>query len=614
MELLEKIQDYKNLKMLTFTELDCLAAEIRELLVKTTSDTGGHLSPNLGVVELTIALHKSFSFPKDKIVFDVGHQSYVHKILSGRVGNFSTLRQYGGISGFPKSCESEFDVFNSGHSSNSISVALGIKRAHKIKNDNSKVLAFIGDGALTGGMAYEALNDAARSNLDIIIVLNDNDMSISKNVGGMSTYLTKIRTSIIYQKTRDRLSLFVVKIPLIGKLLYKIISKTKGIFKNILINDNFFEELGFYYMGPFDGHNIKALYKAFNKAKMLNKPIIIHTITKKGKGYVHAENRPSDFHGISAFDINTGEPLSKKGNFSSVFGDEMVKIAEKNERVTAITAAMPEGTGLGKFRDEFHDRFYDVAIAEGHAVGLAAGLSIGGAIPVFAVYSTFLQRSYDQLLTDVCGMNLHCVFCVDRAGIVGEDGETHQGVFDISYLTSIPNMTVMSPATYNDLRFMLNSAINDYNSPVAIRYPRGGQDEIACEYEKPLVKGKAQVLTEGDDISLICEGKMVGTGIKTALLLKENGINAEVINVRYIKPLDKETIISSINKTKKAVIMENNTICGGLYSAILPLTRERMISVSIPDIFVGHGSQNQLFRLLKMDEQSVHERILKEFF
>ena len=610
---LEKIKDYKNLKNLTFPELELLAAEIRELLVKTISGTGGHLASNLGVVELTIALHKAFSLPKDKIVFDVGHQSYVHKILSGRQADFNTLRQFGGISGFPKTNESEFDVFNSGHSSNSISVALGIKRALKNKNDHSKVVAFIGDGALTGGMAYEALNDAARSKLDIIIVLNDNDMSISKNVGGMSKYLSKIRTSLIYRKTRDKVSLFTIKIPIIGKPIYKIISKTKNIFKNILINSNFFEELGFYYIGPFDGHNMKSLYKAFNKAKLLNKPVIIHTITKKGKGYNPAEKRPADFHGVSAFNINTGETIPPKDSFSSIFGDELVKIAERNQIVTAITAAMPQGTGLLKFKNKFPYRFYDVAIAEGHAVGLAAGLAIGGAIPVFAVYSTFLQRSYDQLLTDVSGMNLHCVFCVDRAGIVGEDGETHQGIFDISYLSSIPNMTLMAPATYNDLRFMLSSAVNDYNSPVAIRYPRGSHDEIAVKYEKDYEKDKAQILISGDDITLICEGKMVGTGLETALLLKEKGINAEVINIRYIKPIDKATLLSSISKTKRAVVIESNTICGGLYSIISALTREQLISVSIPDIFVGHGKPDKLFEILQMDVKSVYERILNEF-
>ena len=612
MKLLDKIKDYKNLKGLSFPELELLAEEIRELLIKTTSDTGGHLASNLGVVELTIALHKAFSLPKDKIVFDVGHQSYVHKILSGRHENFSTLRQFGGISGFPKAAESEFDVFNSGHSSNSISVALGITRALRNKNDNSKVVAFIGDGALTGGMAYEALNDAARSNLDIIIVLNDNDMSISKNVGGMSKYLSKIRTSKIYRAARDKISLFIRKIPLIGKGLYKFISRIKEFFKNILINDNFFEELGFYYTGPFDGHDIKSVYKAFNKAKLLNRPVIIHTITKKGKGYNPAEKRPSDFHGVSAFDINTGETPLSRDSFSAVFGDEIIKIAEKNKAVTAITAAMPQGTGLSKFKGRFPYRFYDVAIAEGHAVGLAAGLAIGGSIPVFAVYSTFLQRGYDQLLTDVSGMNLHCIFCIDRAGLVGEDGETHHGVFDISYLTSIPNMTVMSPATYDDLRFMLNSAVNDYASPVAIRYPRGGEVLSDCKAE--LERGKAQILQSGDDITLICEGKMVETGLKIAELLKEKRICAEVINIRYIKPIDKDTVIGSINKTKKAVVLESNNLYGGLFSIISCLTRERMISVSIPDIFVEHGNVKELHKILKMDEQSVFERIIKEFY
>jgi 1-deoxy-D-xylulose-5-phosphate synthase len=445
----------------------------------------------------------------------------------------------------------------------------------------------------------------------------------------MSKYLSKIRTSKIYLATKGRATLFLAKIPLIGKLLYKLISRFKELLKLLIVMPNIFEELGFYYTGPYDGHDIRALCKAFNRAKNLNKPIVIHTITKKGKGYKFAEENPDIFHGVKPFDSKTGF-LGKTADshcFSDVFGGELVKIAEENKSVMAITAAMPDGTGLGGFMKKFPERYFDVAIAEGHGVGLAAGLALGGAVPVFAVYSSFLQRGYDQLLTDVGGMNLHAVFAVDRAGIVGGDGETHQGVFDISYLTSIPNMTVMSPASYNDLRFMLNSAVYDYNSPVAIRYSRGGEEAVAVEYESKLSENErnrcgARVLIPGNDISLLCEGRMVAEGLKAALLLKEKGISAEVINLRYIKPIDFATVSASLNKTGKAVVMENNTIYGGVYSQICGNIDEnvknikniKIIPAAVPDIFVKHGSPEELFKTLGMDGQSVADKITREFF
>lgn len=611
---MDRIKDYKKFKNMKFSELDALASDIREFLIKSVSKTGGHLASNLGVVELTIALHKAFSFPQDKLVFDVGHQSYIHKILTGRVDEFVKLRKFGGISGFPKVSESEFDVFNSGHSSNSISVALGIKRAFDKKGDKSRVLAFIGDGALTGGMAYEALNDAGRSKSNIIIILNDNEMSIASNVGSIAKHLAKIRTNPLYLRTKGTMTLFLIKIPAIGKQLYKLISYIKNLFKNVFVQKNIFEELGFYYSGPFDGHNMKEMVKAFNRLKYVEKPIVVHIITKKGKGYKFAEEKAEHFHGVKEFDIETGNFTCGTNCFSDIFGDELVKLADENDKIVAITAAMPQGTGLVNFKNKFKDRYYDVGIAEGHAVSMSAGLSIGGMIPVFAVYSSFLQRGYDQLVVDVCAMNLHCIFAVDRAGIVGEDGETHQGIFDISYLTSIPNMTVFSPATNNDLKNMLREAVYDYSTPCAIRYSRGAEDKKALEYEKEYIKGKAQILLEGTDISLICEGKMVAEGLRAAELLREKGISAEVINLRYIKPLDCDTIKASINKTKKAIVIENNTVYGGVFSQINSLTTKRVISIAIPDQFVEQGSIDELFKLLKMDSTSICEIAMEEFF
>jgi 1-deoxy-D-xylulose-5-phosphate synthase len=611
---MNRLKDYKKFKNMKFSELEDLSCALREFLISTVSKTGGHLSSNLGVVELTIALHKSFNFPQDKLIFDVGHQSYIHKILTGRIDEFSDLRQFGGLSGFPKVTESEFDVFNSGHSSNSISVSLGIKRAFDNKGDTSKVIAFIGDGALTGGMAYEALNDAGRAKSNIIIVLNDNEMSITQNVGSMAKHLAKIRTNPLYLRTKGTMTMFLLKIPFWGKGLYKIISYIKSLFKNLFVQKNIFEELGFYYAGPFDGHNIKEMCKAFGRIKHLEKPIVVHIATKKGKGCKFAEENPEEFHGVKKFDVKTGRVDASAVGFSDVFGDELVRLAKGNDKIVAITAAMPQGTGLVGFKNNFKDRYYDVGIAEGHGVSMAAGLAIGGMIPVFAVYSSFLQRGYDQLVVDVCAMNLHCIFGVDRAGIVGEDGETHQGIFDISYLTSIPNITVFSPATNKDLRIMLGEAVYDYHSPCAIRYPRGSEDKKVLEYEKEYVKGMAQILIEGTDVSIICEGRMVGECLKAAELLKEKGIFAEVINIRYIKPLDCETIENSINKTKKAIVVENNTIYGGVFSQIKGLTNEKVISVSVPDKFVEQGSVDELFKLLKMDSVSIAQKAIDEFF
>ncbi len=611
------LKDYKgpeDLKGLNIKQLNSLAQDVREYIIDTVSKNGGHLASNLGAVEITLALLKVFGFKKDNIVFDVGHQSYVHKILTGRGEAFSRLRKLDGISGFPKTTESEFDTFHSGHSSNSISVALGIKRGLEQQGDFSHVIAMIGDGALTGGMAIEAMNDAGREKNNIIVVLNDNEMSISENVGSIARHLAKMRTSPIYLRTKGGVSTFFSKIPWIGKGLYKFISTFKAAFRNMIIGDNIFEELGFYYAGPFDGHNLKGLCKVFSQLKNVDKPIVIHVMTKKGKGYLPAEERPDLFHGVKGFDVETGIPISSGKNFSCAFGETMVELGETNKKIVAITAAMPDGTGLTGFRNKYPDRYYDVAIAEAHGAGLSAGLAISGMVPVFAVYSSFLQRAYDQLITDVCGMNLHCVFAVDRSGIVGEDGETHQGIFDISYLTSMPNMTVFSPATYNDLRFMLKEAIEDYNSPCAIRYPRGSESSEVCELEKPYEKGKAQVLVEGKHVSILCDGSMVSEGLKATRLLAELGVSAELINLRYIKPLDWETIGNSLMKTKRGVVMENACQSGGIYSMLTGATTVPLLSVSVPDCYVPHGKIDELYQMFQMDGESVAKRIMEEFF
>ncbi len=613
-KLFEKTKNYQNIKNMSVSELETLCTEIREFLLDSVSQTGGHLASNLGAVELTVALHKSFSFPDDKIIFDVGHQSYVHKILTGRAEGFANLRKLNGISGFPKRTESEFDTFHSGHSSNSISVALGLKRGLEQQGDNSHVIAMIGDGALTGGMAIEAMNDAGREKNNIIVILNDNEMSISENVGGISHHLAKMRTSPLYLRTKGTVSTVFSKIPWLGSHLYNAISDFKTGFRNMMFGSNIFEELGFYYAGPFDGHDVKGLCKVFEQLKDVDKPMVIHVLTKKGKGYSFAEERPDLFHGVKPFDVKVGISAENHKNFSKAFGTTLETMAAENKKIVAITAAMPDGTGLSDFRYKFPERYYDVAIAEAHGAGLAAGLSISGMVPVFAVYSSFLQRAYDQLLTDVCGMNLHCVFAVDRAGIVGEDGETHQGIFDISYLTSMPNMTVFSPATYHDLDFMLKEAINDYDSPCAIRYPKGTEDPEVAKLEQKYQPGKAQILVPGKHVSIFCDGTMISEGLKATQMLKEQGVSAELINLRYIKPLDFDTIATSLQKTKRGVVMESASRYGGIYSMLSGFTALPLLSVSVPDCYVPHGSVEELLSLLKMDGESVAEKIMEEFF
>jgi 1-deoxy-D-xylulose-5-phosphate synthase len=616
--ILAGINSPKDVKKLNIQQLIDLSGEIREFLIEKVSKTGGHLASNLGVVELTLALHKVFSTPEDKIVWDVGHQSYVHKIITGRRDKFDVLRQLDGISGFPKTSESPHDVFNTGHSSTSISSALGLAKARDIKKENFSVIAVIGDGALTGGMAFEALNDAGRSPNNFIVILNDNEMSISKNVGGLSRYLSKIRTEPFYFKVKEDIDIILNKIPAIGKSAVKALDRAKGSIKYAIMPGMIFEELGFKYLGPIDGHDLNELNRVLSRAKAIKGPVFIHVCTQKGKGYSFAEENPHNFHGVSPFEIETGEVLTDAGQtFSCIFGSKIVELARAEEKLVAITASMPQGTGLEPFSQLFHDRFFDVGIAEQHAVTFAAGLSKGGLKPVFAVYSSFLQRAYDQILHDVAAQNLHVVFAVDRAGIVGEDGETHQGIYDLSFLSHIPNMTILSPCDYTELNQMLEYAVLKHNGPIVIRYPRGrGHEKII---EGPQISlGKGVVIREGSDITIVAIGNMVDTALKAAYELQKHGISSDVINARFVKPLDMNIIINSSKKTKKVVTLEDNSIVGGFGSNVLEMQNLRGINVKtkilgFPDKFIPQGSRNDLMKKYKLDADSIVSEIFKMF-
>lgn len=612
------INSPEDVKKLNIQQLDELSGEIREFLVEKVSKTGGHLASNLGVVELTLALHKVFNTLEDKLVWDVGHQSYVHKMITGRKDKFDMLRQLDGISGFPKTNESPHDAFNTGHSSTSISAALGMAKARDIKKENYSVIAVIGDGALTGGMAFEALNDAGRSLNNFIVILNDNQMSISKNVGGLSRYLSKIRTEPFYFKVKEDIDLILNKIPAIGKSAAKALDMAKGTIKYMIMPGVIFEELGFKYLGPIDGHNITELIKVLSRAKSIKGPVFIHVCTQKGKGYSFAEKNPHDFHGIPPFEIETGEVLTHGGQtYSSTFGNKILELAEEDEKLVAITAAMPQGTGLEPFSLLYHERFFDVGIAEQHAVAFAAGLAKSGLKPVFAVYSSFLQRAYDQVLHDVALQNLHVIFAVDRAGVVGEDGETHQGIFDLSFLSHIPNMTILSPCDYSEFSQMLEYAVLKHNGPIVIRYPRGrGNEQIV---EGPSVSlGKGVCIRDGSDITVIAIGSMVDTALKVAADLQKHGISSEVINARFAKPLDMKLIINSAKKTKKVVTFEDNSAIGGFGSNVLEMLNQRGINVKtkifgFPDELITHGSRNDLMKKYKLDAESLVSEILKFF-
>ena len=599
--MLENIDSPKDLKKLNIEEKNKLAQEIREYILQVVSENGGHLASNLGVVELTLALHSVFNMPEDKIVWDVGHQSYVHKIITGRREQFKTLRKFNGISGFPKINESEYDSFDTGHSSTSISAALGMARARDLKGDNNQVISVIGDGALTGGMALEALNDAGFSETKMTVILNDNEMSISKNVGGLNMFLSKLRTKRLYTKSNLSMKKIIGKIPIIGKPTVKVIQRVKRSIKQLIIPKMFFEDIGFTYLGPVDGHDIEQLENIMKLSKQVQGPVLIHVLTKKGKGYKIAEENPDKFHATAAFDIETGKTKKeKKLDYSKVFGEKLVELAQNNDKIVAITASMKDGTGLTKFAEEFPKRFFDIGIAEQHALTMAAGMAKEGIIPFVPIYSSFYQRAYDQVIHDISIQNLPVIMCIDRAGVVGADGETHQGTFDMAFFRIIPNLTIMAPKDFKELEDMMEFAIT-LNRPVVIRYPRGGEDEnVKFEKHEKIELGKAEVLKEGQDVSIVAIGKRVARAMKMAESYEKEGINAEVINARFLKPLDVDTIKKSIEKTKKVITLEDGTKINGLGTAIEELiAEENLQNIKIekkawPDEFIKHGTVEEL--------------------
>lgn len=611
---LESINSPQDIRKLSLEQQEILAEELREFLINKVSKTGGHLASNLGVVELTLAIHNNFNTDTDKVVWDVGHQSYVHKILTGRKECFDTLRKFEGLAGFPKTCESIHDCFNTGHSSTSISSALGIARARDLKNENYSVVAVIGDGALTGGMAYEALNDAGRSTSNFVVILNDNEMSIAHNVGGLSKYLSRLRTDPIYTKTKEDIDNFLDKMPNFSKKPRAAFRKLKSTIKYLFTPGSFFEHLGYKYYGPVDGHNIEELNKALMVAKKIKGPVLVHIYTQKGKGYSFAEESPDRFHGIAPFEIETGETFgTKEPDYSAVFGSAMLEQALKNDRVVAISAAMAKGTGLSEFSNFYPKRFFDVGIAEQHAVTSAAGMSISGLIPVVAIYSSFLQRAYDQIIHDVAIQKLHVVFAIDRAGIVGEDGETHQGAFDISFLSHIPNLTILAPADYFELREMLDFAVNRQCGPIAIRYPRGkGKEDLTGK--KALYAGKAVTLKEGEKVCILAVGSMVETALKVHEMLLEKGLNVGVINARFIKPIDEQMLTDCCRKYEYILTLEDNCKIGGFGSKVLEVVNRLELQthleiLGLPDEFIPHGSRSQLFSKLGLDEASIAKTI-----
>lgn len=612
---LDQIQNVNDIKNLTEEEIDTLQDEIRTFLVESIAKTGGHLASNLGVIELTMALHLSFDLTKDKIVWDVGHQSYTHKILTGRKDGFEHLREYGGMSGFPKTEECEADSFNTGHSSTSISAGLGLAEAREITGQDYFVISVIGDGALTGGMAFEALNNASRMKTNFIIVLNDNNMSISENVGGLSKYLNDFRTAEAYMDLKDGVVNSLSKIPVYGDRIVRKIRNAKSGIKQLFVPGMFFEEMGITYLGPVDGSNIKAMRRAFAEAKRVRGPVLVHVLTKKGNGYVPAERHPARFHGTAPFDIETGVPLYKqsKAHYTDVFSTVMKKMGEREPKLVAITAAMADGTGLKRFRNLYPERFFDVGIAEEHAVTFAAGMAKSGLKPVFAVYSSFLQRAYDQILHDVCLQNLPVVFAIDRAGLVGKDGATHQGIFDLSYLVTIPNLTIMAPKNKWELSDMLKFAIAA-DTPMAIRYPRGDACDLWKEKRAPIESGKAEVLCEGMEVALFAIGSMVETAWKVMEKLQERGISATVVNARFAAPLDKECICGLAQRHRLLVTLEENVASGGMGEHVAAVLMEeqsriKLLRIAVPDTFVEHGDVDTLYRVLGMDADTVTNRI-----
>lgn len=612
--ILETIEKENDIKKVAPEKWNLLADEIREFLIEKISVTGGHLGSNLGAVELTMALHLSLDLPNDKIVWDVGHQSYTHKLLTGRRAGFENLRKYGGMSGFPKRKESDCDCFDTGHSSTSISAGLGLVKARDIMHQNHTIVSVIGDGSLTGGMAYEALNNASRAKSNFIIVLNDNNMSISENVGGVSKYLNNIRTADKYLDIKEGIY-NSLKDTRIGDPIVESIRRAKSSVKQLVIPGMFFEDMGITYLGPVDGHNINDMIRVFKEAKRCKSAVLVHVMTQKGKGFLPAERHPARFHGAEPFDVNTGLPLHKKekSNYTDVFSTVMCKLGDRNKKLVAITAAMPDGTGLKRFHNMYPDRFFDVGIAEEHAVTFAAGLAAGGMKPVVAIYSSFLQRAYDQILHDVCIQNLPVVFAIDRAGLVGSDGETHQGIFDLSYLSSIPNMHIMAPKNKWELSDMLKFAV-DFEGPIAIRYPRGEAYDGLKEYREPIQFGKAEWLYQEKDIVLIAVGSMVKTALAVREALKAKGYHCSIINARFVKPIDAEILYQASKTHFLFVTMEENVASGGFGEKVREyldqqVDNPQIINITLPDEYVEHGNVDILRKEVGIDEETIQNRI-----
>ncbi len=615
--ILDSINSPRDLKNLEFKDMSQLAAEIRQLLIKSVSECGGHLAANLGVVEISIVLHYIFNTPDDKIIWDVGHQSYVHKILTGRQEKMSSLRQFGGMSGFPRFDESSHDSFNTGHSSTSISAALGMAIARDIKGENHSVIAVIGDGALTGGMAFEALNHAGHESRDLLVILNDNEMSISRNVGAMSAYLNRLRTDPSYSRTKEEIEAALSRIPGIGPNIARAANRFKDTLKYFLVPGILFEELGFTYIGPVNGHSLEELKLVLSNARRMKGPILVHTITQKGKGYEPASNHPDVFHGIGPFDVRTGNtPQKAIKTYTEFFGDFLVQQAKEDKSIVAITAAMTSGTGLDEFSRTFPERFFDVGICEQHAVTMAAGMARQGLKPVVAIYSTFVQRAYDQIIHDVAMQNLPVVFAIDRAGLVGEDGPTHHGVFDLSFLRNVPNLTIMAPSNENELLDMLYTAFR-INGPVAIRYPRGAGEGVKISAKRSILEpGKFKEISRGEKLAIVAIGRGVSIGREVMRVLAERGFNATLVDARFIKPLDQESLLK-LARNNYLVTIEDNCLAGGFGSALLEVLADNieceLLRIGIADEFVEHGKVDLLFDYLNMDPESIADRIISRW-
>ena len=615
-ELLRQIEKENDIKKIPAEKYDELAEEIRRFLLEHISVTGGHLGSNLGAVELTMALHLSLQLPKDKIIWDVGHQSYTHKLLTGRREGFDNLRKYGGMSGFPKRKESDCDCFDTGHSSTSISAGLGMVMARDIRKEKHTIVSVIGDGSLTGGMAYEAMNNASKLDTNFIIILNDNNMSISENVGGVSQYLNNIRTAETYLDIKEGVYNRLMRSKT-GEGLVETIRRAKSSVKHLVIPGMFFEDMGLNYLGPVDGHDVPAMLKVMKEAKRCKGAVIVHVMTQKGKGYAPAERHPARFHGAEPFEIETGLPKKtrEKANYTDVFSTVMCKLGQRNDKIVAITAAMPDGTGLKRFHNMFPERFFDVGIAEEHAVTFAAGLAAGGMKPIVAIYSSFLQRAYDQILHDVCIQNMPVIFAIDRAGLVGSDGETHQGIFDLSFLSSIPNMQIMAPKNKWELSDMLKFAV-DFEGPIAIRYPRGTAYDGLSEYREAISFGKSEMIYEERNIALLAVGSMVQTAVGVRDALKAEGMDCSLVNARFVKPIDEEMIRRLAKEHDLLVTMEENVLSGGFGEKVMEFVRAenlpcKVMPIALPDEYVEHGNVDILKKEVGIDEESIVERILQ---